>query len=277
MPRSGSTSSSGAFPTACDALPEWLIATGHAAAQWSPLGPLTAVLALALVEAVVLPARLWAKGAWVLAAAAIGMLAYAAATWEQQQSSGADEAVTEQQLAALHGLWTQWDAVAQSLPAAPAAKPGASFETVEDALASLSAEVAAIKVQIELLRTKSQSRAIDGDAAAKLADYLRQFGPHRVVVSCAADDVEAYTYANQLANILRNAGWEAPGPEIIANQAGAASMAVSLYTRDPRSPEAARILVDAFGRFNIPYHAGIAPNEAIPDPATAELHVAKKP
>ena len=40
--------------------------------------------------------------------------------------------------------------------------------------------------------------------------------------------------------------------------------------------EAARILIDAFGRFNIPYKSGIAMSEANPDPATVELFVGRK-
>ena len=42
-------------------------------------------------------------------------------------------------------------------------------------------------------------------------------------------------------------------------------------------PDAARLLIEAFTRFNIPYHSGIAPSDAIPDPATVELFVGHKP
>lgn len=257
-------------------MPEWLTQWGHAAAHWSPFGPLAAVLALALIEAVVLPARLWAKGVWVAAVIVVGTLGMAATKWQQQQSFDSAEDVTDKELSALHGLWTQWDAIGQTLPPSAAAKPAASFESFEDAIASLSAETATVRDQIEALRAKATGRSVDPETAAALADYLRGFGPHRVVVSCVPDDVEAYTYANQLANILRAAGWEAPGPELSGTADGAASMAVSLYTRDPRSPETAKILVDALSRFNIAFQPEIAPNEAIPDTATAELHVAKK-
>ena len=39
----------------------------------------------------------------------------------------------------------------------------------------------------------------------------------------------------------------------------------------------ARILIDAFNRFNIPYQSGIAPSDAIPDPMTTEIFVSHKP
>jgi len=55
-------------------------------------------------------------------------------------------------------------------------------------------------------------------------------------------------------------------------------MGVALYVRTGvGAPDAARLLVDAFTRFNIPYQSGIASNDAIPDPATVELFVGRKP
>jgi hypothetical protein len=54
-------------------------------------------------------------------------------------------------------------------------------------------------------------------------------------------------------------------------------MGISLYVRNPAAPDAAKILIDAFSRFNIPYQSAIAENDAIPDAATVELFVAKKP
>jgi len=43
------------------------------------------------------------------------------------------------------------------------------------------------------------------------------------------------------------------------------------------APDTARLLLDAFTRFNLPYQSGIASNDAIPDPATVELFVGHKP
>jgi hypothetical protein len=252
---------------------EWVQRAG----QWSSAAPLLIVVGLALIEAMVLPRRLAAKGAWMLVVVAVGIVAFKTAEWQRQGMAGAARSAIEEQLTALRGLWAQWDAVGQSLPAPPSAKPAAAFDTVDDAVASLSAQVAGISGQIEALREQSKGRSVASETAVKLADYLRPFGAHRVVVSCPPDDVEAYTYANQLANILRAAGWDALGPELTATLAEAPSFVVSLYVRDPRAPEAARILLDAFARFNIPSRPGIAANEAIPDAATAELFVAKKP
>ena len=38
-----------------------------------------------------------------------------------------------------------------------------------------------------------------------------------------------------------------------------------------------QLLIDAFNQFNIPHQPGISANAAIPDGATVELFVAKKP
>ena len=52
---------------------------------------------------------------------------------------------------------------------------------------------------------------------------------------------------------------------------------MSVFVRDPHSPGAAKILLDGFIRFNIPFQSGVAASEAILDNATVELFVAKKP
>jgi hypothetical protein len=54
-------------------------------------------------------------------------------------------------------------------------------------------------------------------------------------------------------------------------------MGVIVFVRDPRAPDAAKIVLDALTRFNIPYQSGVAGDENIPDTATVELFVAKKP
>jgi len=228
----------------------------------------------------VLPRRLWAKGAWVVAVLACGVLASADLNVQRHRAriaaKAANQTEVSDEIAALHGLWSQWDALSQTLP--PVDKPpAASFDTAKDALASLSAQVAQINRQINALRDQSQVRSIDDLMAAKLADYLHQFGSFPVVVSCAPSDVEAYDYANQLVNILRAAGWDAHGPEISAARPGAVAMGVSVFVRDPRSPGAAKILLDGFTRFNIPFQSGITASEAILDNATVELFVARKP
>jgi hypothetical protein len=247
-----------------------------AAAQWGPAIPVAILFAVALIEAVILPARVWAKGAWVVAVLACAGLAGADLHWQQQRGRIASQSATDNEVTALHGLWGQWDAVSRTLPPASETPPE-TFDTVEDALVSLSFQVAKIDRQIAALRMQSKGRSIDDETAAKLADYLRQAGSFPVVVSCVPDDVEAYGYANQIANILRAAGWDAHGPEISAARPDAAAMGVSVFVRDPHSPGAAKILLDGFVRFNIPFRSGLAASEAILDNATVELFVAKKP
>ncbi len=223
-----------------------------------------------------LPRRAWAKGVWAVAVLACGALASADLRLQHQQGQIISQSTTGSEIAVLRGLWSQWDALSQTLPLA-SESPTASFDTIDDALASLSFQVAQVDRQIAALREQTKGRSIDGEAAPKLADYLRQFGSFSVLVSCVPDDVEAYGYANQLVNILRVAGWDAHGPEISAARPGAAAMGISVFVRDPRSPGAAKVLLDAFTRFNIPFHSGIAASEAILDTATVELFVAKKP
>jgi hypothetical protein len=244
--------------------------------SWGAALPVVIVMAIALLEAAVLPQRLWAKGAWL---AAVGLCGFAALSLLQAHHKAAGSAAVERQstdTAALHGLWSQWDELSQSLPAASGQAPAASFDSLNDAIASLSAKVASIRGQIAVLEAGSKDRSVDPETAIKLMAYLRQYGGYRAVVSCPPGDVEAYTYANQIANILRSAGWDANGPQATATEQGPA-MAISLYVRNPAAPEAAKVLVDAFSRFNIPVQSGIAPNDAIPDEATVELYVAKKP
>jgi len=257
-------------------------------AGWWPLVPLIPVGVLALVEAVVLPVRLVAKAVWALIAIGCGVASgVIAVTWSEREDAArqaelgrVSAAERGAQLAQLKGLWAQWDAISHSLP--PAGNPpAASFDNVSDALASLSAKVAGVDAQIAAriaaLKEQTKGRSIGDDAAAKLADYLRQYGAYRVIVSCVPNDLEAYTYANQLVAILTLAGWDARGPEVTATSDDAVAMGVSLFVRDPRTADVAKILVDAFIRFNIPYQTGLAASDAIPDTATVELFVAKKP
>lgn len=253
------------------------------AAQQGSVVAVAIVLAIALFEALVLPRRYWAKAVWALGVVLCGVAAFALLRMEQQASSGAAaerlgaSAATE--IASLHELWSQWDTLSKSLPAAAGDSPAASFDTVDDALASLSAKVAVIEDQIAALNTKTTntSRLVDPATAAKLSDYLRQYSGQRVVVSCIPGDMEAYSYANQLVAIFKAAGWEAGGPEATVNVVDEPAIGVTILVRDPGSPDAAKILIDAFDRFNIPHQPGLSVDYAIPDTATVEVFVAKKP
>lgn len=247
------------------------------AAGWWPAMPAALLFAVAIFEAAILPRRLWAKGAWVLAVALCGIGAAALLHSQQRAVGTAMSERLDTEAAALRGLWAQLDTLSGSLPPPSGNVPAAQFDSVDDAIASLSAKVAGIAEQIAALKVDEKGRSVDPQTAISLADYLRQYGSYRVVVSCPPSDVEAYRYANQLANILRTAGWDANGPEATNSSGEGPAMGVSLYVRNPGSPDAAKILADAFSRFNIPYQSGIAANDAIPDQATVELYVARKP
>ncbi len=250
------------------------------AVRLGPVLPFAIVFALALGEAILLPQRRRAKVVAVLIVVLCGAGAGALLRWEQQSSRSAvaDQTADREasELAALHGLWAQWDSLSRTLPA-PSSEPAGKFDTVDDAVASLSTKVAAVGEQIDAFKAGAVGRSIDAPTAARLSEYLRQFGSYRVVVSCIPGDLEAYTYANQLMAILKSAGWDANGPEATLNVTDKAAMGVMVLLRDPSMPDAAKILLDAFNQANIPHQPGISADDAIPDTATVELFVAKKP
>ena len=250
------------------------------AARLGPVLPVALLFALALAEAVFLPRSLRAKTVAAVIVALCGLGAGALLRWEQRKSQDAAAGQAADQVAAesaaLKGLWAQLDALSQKLPP-PAKEPDRKFDTPEDALASLSAKVATIGDQAAALKDGAIGRSIDPATAMKLTDYLRQYGSYRVVVTCAPNDVEAFAYATQLVGILRAAGWDANGPEAIANAVEGPAMGIMVLMRDPSAPDAAKILLDAFNQWNIPHRPGIAADETIPDTATVELFVAKKP
>jgi hypothetical protein len=245
----------------------------ESALWWLPTAAVAAVAVLGLVALAIQPAQP-ARRRWLGVLAACGVAATAASAWRQQ----AERAALTQETARLQELATRLDQVGRLLPAGPGATPDEPFGTVATAIISLNAKIKGLEEQIRILQEKSQNRAIDPASAAKIEEYLRPFGSHRVVVSCAPEDVEAYAYANQIATVLRAAGWDAPGVETTTIFAEAPVMGVRLYVRSGVAPPgAAKILIDAFTRFNIPYESGITPSEAIPDPATTELFISKKP
>ena len=240
---------------------------------WLPTASVAALAVLGFLAFVRQPWRPSRKY-WLAAMLLIGVLAIGASAWQQNAS----RAVLAGETARLDELRARLDEIGRLLPAGPGTTTGEMFDTVAAALAALNTRIKDLESQILALQEKNRTRTIDADSAAKIADYLRQFGGHRVVVSCVPDDVEAYTYANQIANVLRASGWEALGPETTTIFGETAAMGVTLYVRGGGAPpEAARLVLGAFARFNIPYRSGITPSEAIPDPATVELFVGHKP
>ena len=118
--------------------------------------------------------------------------------------------------------------------------------------AQLAERVETLETRIKELEEGGHGRSIGTDTATKLAEYLRQFGSHRVVVSCAPDDLEAYNYANQLVNIFKAAGWDAGGPEVTEAFGDVRAVGVNLYVNADTGADTARILLDGFAKFNIP-------------------------
>src|SRR5882762_3848043 len=235
-----------------------------AAQSWLPTIAVAVMTVLAFLAALAQAPRM-AKLYWLIVVLVCGALVIAVAAWQQSR-----------ELAQLRDLSAHLGALARLLPGGPPATPEQTVDSLATSMYSLNSRISELQGQIEALREKTKTRAIDSDTVTKLADYLRPFGSHRVVVSCVPDDVEAFTYANQIANVLRAAGWDALGPETTTIFGTAPAMGITFYVRSGAAPEAAKILIDAFARFNIPYRSGITPADAIPDPATVELFVGPK-
>lgn len=246
---------------------------GEAARWWLPTAAAALLAALALVA---LARQAWrpTKKYWIAALLLAGVVAIGASAWQQKASRAALDQATER----LGEVAGRLDELGRLLGTGSGATPDQTFDTVAAAIVALNGKFKALEGQIHALAEKSRTRTIDPDSAAKMGEYLRRFGSRRVVISCVPDDVEAYTYANQIANVLRASGWEALGPETTTIFGDAPAMGITLYVRDGAAPpDAARLLLDALARFNIPYQSGIAPSDAIPDPATVELFVGHKP
>jgi hypothetical protein len=136
--------------------------------------------------------------------------------------------------------------------------------------------VKSLESQINLLRHSTTTRSITSDTANKLYDYLTQFGSHRVVVSCTPNDVEAYNYATQLANVLKAAKWDASGPEVTTIFGDVQAMGINVYGDAAPGGGALEILLAAFTKFNIPYQQRVAPSQ-VPPEASIELFVGAQP
>jgi hypothetical protein len=245
----------------------------HEALWWLPTAAVVVMTALGLAAAEAAPPYR-ARGRWIAAVVVVGIGAVGASVWQQQHGWRALGGETAQ----LRRLGRRLDALGHMLPAGPGKTADETFDTAAAALRSLDARIADLEHQISALKQQTRGRTIASDKAASLAAYLRPLGSHRVVVSCAPDDIEAYDYANRIVIVLREAGWQASGPEKTAIFGTAAAMGIRLFVRNGvAAPEAAKILIGAFTRFNIPFESGVTPSEAIPDPETTELFVSHKP
>jgi hypothetical protein len=190
--------------------------------------------------------RLWRAGILVF-----GALAIAATVWLGRREE--DEVLT------LAGTST-----APQVPAAAVNGPS---------VASLTFRIKVLEDRVKELEAGRLARSISQKSADDLASYLKQFGSRRVIVSCIPDDIEAYQYANQLVNILRTANWEAQGPQMTKIFGEVRVLGINVYVNGDNSSDTAKILLDGFTKFNIPYQSRVTPNGAIPDTETVELFI----
>ena len=65
-------------------MPARLIGWLDEALRWGPALAVATVFAVALIEAIVLPRRIWAKGAWILVVAVCGALASGDLQWQER-------------------------------------------------------------------------------------------------------------------------------------------------------------------------------------------------
>ncbi|MGD9616431.1 MAG: hypothetical protein AB7H90_04665 [Alphaproteobacteria bacterium] len=243
---------------------------------WVPVAAVLAMTVLGLLAARAQPSGP-ARRFWVLGILIVGIASVALTAW--QAVSG--HAALSREAARLAEIGSRLDQLGKLLPDAPGGNiggnPTATFDTVTDAIRSLNARIEDLQEQVRVARETYRNRRIEPETASRLAAHLRGVGPHRVVVSSVPGDAEAFTYASQLVNILRDAGWDALGPETTTIFGAPSYPGVTLFAPSGGgTSKAVTALIEGFTRFNIPHRSGIAPREAIPDPGTASLFVSGK-
>lgn len=233
------------------------------AGWWVP----TAAIVIVTLVGLALVQRRWAPVFGL-----VGALALIGAVWQQTTS----RAAFREDTARLQDMVSRMDQIGRLVPGETGAGSADPVHSVAAGVAALNARIKDLETQLATLQERYRDRTIDDDTAEKLAGYLRGFGSRRIVVSCVPDNVEAFNYANRLVMILKEAGWDAHGPEKTQIFGAAPGIPIGLYVHGDPAAETAKILTDAFTRFNIPYKSKIFPNEAIPDAATVELFVSSK-
>ena len=139
-------------------------------------------------------------------------------------------------------------------------------------------QVNALKDQLTKLKESIRRRTISTDTATKLADYLRPFGVHKVVVSCLPNDIEAYHYATEILNVLKSANWDARGPETTTIFGDIKSMSINVYDSGSKNgSDTMKILLAGLAKSGIPYQSRVPPSEALPEGETVELFIGAKP
>jgi len=239
---------------------------------WVPAVAVLAMTLLGLLAATGRPPGSARQG-WMLGITIVGIAAVALAAWQ----AAVGHAALGREAARLAEIGARLDQLGTLLPQTPGGNPTATFDTVSDAIRSLNARIEDLQEQIRAARETYRNRRIEPETASRLVTHLRGIGPYRVVVSSVPGDAEAFTYANQLVTLLREAGWDALGPETTTIFGTPSYPGVTLFAPSGGAPaKAVTALIDAFNRFNIPYRSGIPPREAIPDPGSVALFVSGK-
>jgi hypothetical protein len=223
--------------------------------SWLPTLLVIAVTAIALTAASDPPRRARSRRAWTAAIVMTGCLAVASTVWQGQRTG--DDAIP--------------------LSGSTMSREALTYRERNSPTAALTKQVKALEDRVRELEAGRQVRTIAPDAAQKLTAYLRRFGSHRVIVSCIPDDLEAYLYANQLVTILKAADWDAQGPQATRIFGDVRSPGINFYVSGDGRSDTAKILLDGFATFNIPYRSMVTPNEATPDAETVELFIGSLP
>lgn len=220
------------------------------------------VLALAVVVSMRGSAR--RKAMWFAVFILAGSLAAGGTVWQQRD--------IRQQAKSLGRL-----AQATGLAGSPPPKPKVVVSRAAAEISALSRETEALRSKVANLERREKGRVVSEATVGKLVADLSQAGAYAAVVSCVWGDDEAYDYANQIVDILRRAGWQASGPEPTVIFGDAPSMAVGIYVSDDAAAGSAKILMDAFTKFAIPFETRVPPSGALPGGSPVELFVSRKP
>ena len=219
--------------------------------HWLPTLSAIFLTAIALTCASSPPAKATGRRWWMTSLLVIGSLAIAGTVWQERKRVG--------ETAALAGTTTS---------------PQASYREPSEAnVSELTRQVKTLRDQVRLLEDRKQVRVIRPKVAEDLTEYFKQFGSHRVIVSCIPDNIEAYQYANQLVNVLRAANWDTHGPEVTKIFGDVRGPGINVYINPDDHSDTVKTLFDGFAKFNIPYQGRVTPTQAIPDTETVELFI----
>ncbi len=222
---------------------------------WLPTALVILLAAMALAWAASPPVTAKGRRLCMASVFILGTFAIAGAVWQSQHE--ADEAP------ALAG--------ASASPISPQTKASGPSSSV------LAMRVKALEDYVKELEAGRRARTINQATADDLASYLKQFGTHSVIVSCIPDDIEAYLYANRIVNILKAADWEAQGPEVTKIFGEVRAPGINVYVNGDAQGDTAKVLLDGFATFNIPYQSRVTPPGAIPDSEPVELFIGSQP